>query len=182
MIPTPIRTPRLLLRPWRDSDLEPYALLNTDPLVREFLGPPLTREQSDFEAIRTRGYLEKYGFGFWAVEIPGEVPFIGFVGLMYCFLENVPFLPAVEIAWRLASPHWGKGYATEAAHHALQDGFERVGLAEVVAFTFEGNKRSRAVMERLGMTCNPADDFNHPNLAPGHPLRQHVLYRLYRPV
>ncbi|MDE1171566.1 MAG: GNAT family N-acetyltransferase [Verrucomicrobium sp.] len=177
-----IRTPRLLLRPWRESDLEPYAALNADPAVREFLGPPLTREQSDFEARRTQGHLERYGFGFWAVEIPDEASFIGFVGLMHCFLENVPFLPAVELAWRLARPHWGKGYATEAAQYALQDGFGRVGLAEAVAFTFEGNKRSRAAMERLGMARNPAEDFNHPNLAAGHPLRPHVLYRLSQPI
>ena len=165
-----------MLRDWRDSDLEPFAAMNADARVMEFLPAPLTRAESDVLAARIRSSLAIHGFGLWAVEVQGGPPFIGFVGLSVP-LFAAHFAPGTEIAWRLAHAYWGRGYATEAAREVLSDGFERLGLDEIVAFTAPGNARSRAVMERLGMGHVPADDFEHPSLAEGHPLRRHVLYR-----
>ena len=120
------------------------------------------------------------GFGLWALEIPGVAPFAGFVGLSVPGF-TAPFTPCVEIGWRLAAAHWGRGYATEAARAVLAHAWDVVGLDEVVSFTTAGNDRSRAVMTRIGMRYDPADDFDHPRLPPGHPLRRHVLYRVARP-
>lgn len=175
-----IATPRLLLRPWRDGDLAPFAAMGTDPRVMEFLPKRLTRSESDALAARIRGHFDTHGYGLWAVEIPGSAEFIGFVGLSIPTFE-APFTPCVEIGWRLAADHWGQGYATEAAREALDFGFQRLGLAEIVSFTVPANRRSRAVMERLGMTYSRADDFDHPLLPEGHPLRRHVLYRIASP-
>ena len=174
-----LRTPRLVLRPWREADLEPFAAMNADPRVMEHLPAPLTRAESDAFVLRTRDHFDRYGFGLWAVEAPGVADFIGFVGL------SVPrftaaFTPCVEVGWRLAQPHWGHGYATEGAAAALAFGFERVDLQEIVSFTVGANGRSLAVMRRLGMTHDPVDDFLHPSLPEGHPFRPHVLYRLSR--
>jgi RimJ/RimL family protein N-acetyltransferase len=171
-----LRTSRLLLREWRDDDVERFAAMFADPALTEFLLPP----NPDWVA-RARRHWDENGFGQFAVEIPGECKFIGAVGLDRVGWA-VPFAPAVEIAWRLARPYWGRGFATEAARAALEDGFNRLGFEEIVAFTVTGNRRSRAVMERLRMSCDPAGDFNHPSLshAPDHPLRRHVLYRLRR--
>jgi RimJ/RimL family protein N-acetyltransferase len=136
----------------------------------------LTRVESDAFAARIRAELAERGFGLWAVEAPGVAPFIGFTGLAVPRFA-AHFTPCVEIGWRLAREHWGRGYAPEAARAALAFGFERLGLAEIVSFTALGNARSRRVMEKLGMTHDPAGDFEHPGLPPGHPLRRHVLYR-----
>jgi RimJ/RimL family protein N-acetyltransferase len=174
-----IQTPHLLLRRWRDSDLPAFAALNGDPRVMEFMPKLLSREESDAMAARIRMLMTIQGFGFWAVEVPGIADFIGFVGLHRPSFE-ASFTPCVEIGWRLARAHWGKGYATEAARAALAHGFTALGLNEIVSFTVPANRRSRAVMERLGMTRNPAEDFDHPALAAGDPLRRHVLYRLSR--
>jgi RimJ/RimL family protein N-acetyltransferase len=174
-----LRTTRLQLRPWRPSDLAPFAALNADPDVRRYLGPLLTREESDAEAERIRQHFVAHGFGLWAVEVVREEPFVGFVGLAIPRFEAA-FTPCVEVGWRLARAHWGRGYASEAAHEALAYGFDELALAEIVSFTTVGNQASRAVMERLGMHRDPADDFEHPLVAPGDPLRPHVLYRLMR--
>jgi RimJ/RimL family protein N-acetyltransferase len=172
-----IRTDRMLLRRWLPADREPFAALNADPLVNEFLTGPLSREQSDAAADRIELTFTERGFGFWAVEIPGSTPFAGFVGISVPRFE-AHFTPCVEIGWRLACEQWGHGYATEAAHAALAFGFGAAGLAEIVALTVPANVRSRRVMERIGMKHDPADDFDHPQLPPGHPLRRHVLYRI----
>jgi RimJ/RimL family protein N-acetyltransferase len=172
-----LTTPRLILRPWRDSDLEPFAALNADPRVMEHLPGPLSRADSNAMAARIRELGAQRGYGFWAVEVTGIADFIGFVGLHAPTFE-AHFMPCVEIGWRLAAAHWGKGYATEAAGAALDHAFGPLGLKEVVAFTVPANQRSRRVMERLGMTRNPADDFDHPTLPAGHPLHRHVLYRI----
>ncbi|HEY2385389.1 MAG TPA: GNAT family N-acetyltransferase [Candidatus Binatia bacterium] len=174
-----LRTERLVLRDWRDDDLAPFATLNADPRVTEFLPGPLTAAESDALAARIRAALARHGFGLWAVQIAGGAPFIGFVGLSMP-LFAATFTPCTEIGWRLASQHWGHGYASEAARAALGYGFERLGLDEIVAFTSAGNVRSRAVMERIGMTRSPADDFEHPSLSENDPLRPHVLYRARR--
>lgn len=174
-----ITTERLLLRPWYDDDLPFFAALNADPRVREHFPNTLSRLESDAEAARIRIGLAKRGFGLWAVEVPGRVPFAGFVGLSEPHFQ-AHFTPAIEIGWRLAFDHWGKGYAIEAATAVLAHAFGSLALKEIVSFTVPANIRSRAVMERIGMTRSPADDFDHPNLPDGHPLRRHVLYRLSR--
>ena len=137
----------------------------------------LERRQSDAFVERESIAIASRGWGLWAVEVVDEAPFIGFVGLAEPSFR-AHFTPAVEVGWRLARQHWGKGYATEAADEALRFGFEELGLDEIVSFTAVANRRSRRVMERLGMTHDPADDFEHPRLPEGHPLRPHVLYRL----
>ena len=171
-----LRTPRLRLRAWRAADLPLFADLNADPIVTEYLGGPLTRAQSDALAERIAAQFV-LGFGLWAVEVRDGASFAGFVGLSRPQFQ-AHFTPCIEVGWRLAREYWGHGYASEAARAAISDGFERVGLREIVSFTAVENMRSRAVMERLGMRRSPDEDFEHPLLAPGHPLRRHVLYRL----
>jgi len=178
---TPIlTTDRLVLRPWRDSDLEPFAALNADPAVMEHFPATLSRGETATMMARARRFMAEHGFGWWAAEVPGEAPFIGFIGLWVpSFAAH--FLPpgklVVEVGWRLARDHWGRGYATEGARECMRFGFEDLGLEEIVSFTTTTNLRSQAVMQRLGMTRDPADDFDHPKLPPGHRLQRHVLYR-----
>lgn len=175
-----LRTPRLILRRWRPSDRAPFAALNADPVVMAHFPAPLTAAESDALADAIEAKMAGRGFGLWALEIPGVVPFAGFVGLSRPVFP-APFMPCVEIGWRLTAARWGAGYATEAAHAVLEYAWTVVGLDEVVSFTAAGNVRSRAVMHRIGMRHDPADHFDHPQLAPGHPLRPHVLYRIARP-
>jgi RimJ/RimL family protein N-acetyltransferase len=174
-----LRTPRLRLRRWRPEDRAPFAALNADPRVAEFLRGPLSREHSDALAESIEAHFQRHGFGLWAVEIPGVTPFAGFIGLSVATFK-APFMPCVEIGWRLAAEHWNHGYATEGARAALAFGFETLQLDEIVSFTAVRNLRSRRVMEKLGMTHSAADDFDHPALPGGHPLRRHVLYRIGR--
>jgi RimJ/RimL family protein N-acetyltransferase len=174
-----IRTSRLVLRPWREADLAPFAALNADPAVNEYLPGPMVRAESDAMAGRIAAHFERHGFGLWAVEIPGVALFVGFVGLAVPPFE-AHFTPCVEVGWRLARDAWGHGYATEGARAALAHGFGRLGLAEIVSMTVPANARSRRVMERIGMGRSAEDDFDHPRLPVGHPLRRHVLYRLRR--
>jgi RimJ/RimL family protein N-acetyltransferase len=155
--------------------------LNADPRVAEFLMGALSREESDGIADRIAAHFERHGFGLWAVEVPGVAPFIGFLGLGVPRFEAA-FTPCVEIGWRLAAPFWNQGYATEGAAGVLQYSFNELGLNEIVSFTVPDNLRSRRVMEKIGMTRNPAEDFDHPMLAEGHPLRRHVLYRVAKPI
>lgn len=175
-----LRTRRLWLRGWSDADLAPFAALNADPAVTEYLGGALTREQSDALARRIREHFDRHGFSLWAVEVMEPAQFAGFLGLAIPEFE-AHFTPCVEIGWRLAREHWGHGYATEGARAARAFGFEQLGLDEIVSFTAVANRRSRAVMERIGMQRDPADDFDHPSLPVGHPLRRHVLYRMRPP-
>ena len=172
-----LRTPRLLLRRWRPEDRLPFAQLNADPRVMEFFASPLTQEQSDALADRIDAHFAQHGFGFWAVELIGVTPFVGFVGLAVPRI-TAHFSPCVEIGWRLAHQVWGQGIAVEAAQAALRYGFEELQLKEIVAYTVPANLRSRRVMEKLGMTHYPDDDFDHPLLPEGHRLRRHVLYRV----
>jgi RimJ/RimL family protein N-acetyltransferase len=174
-----IRTARLVLRPWTAADSEPFAAMNADPVVMEHFPSVQTREESDAAVARIRKHFEDHGFGLWAVEVPEEAPFIGFVGLAVPTFE-AHFTPCVEVGWRIARAHWGKGYATEGATAALKTGFDNLGLAEIVSMTIPANVRSRRVMEKLGMTRDPVDDFDHPRIPVGSPIRRHVLYRLRR--
>lgn len=171
-----LRTPRLLLRPWRDADLEPCAAMTADPEVMRLFPATRDRAQSDAWVARTRAHFDCEGFGIWAVEAPGIADFIGFVGLSRV-PEGMPCAGGVEAVWTLAAAHWRRGYATEAASAAVRDGFDRLRLAEVVAFTTPANAGSQGVMRAIGMRHDPADDFDHPKLPAGHALRRHVMYR-----
>ena len=169
-------TARLRLRQWREADREPFAALNADPAVMEFFPALLSREASDKSMDASQAKLSEQGWGLWAVERRDSGAFIGFTGLS-APVRQLPFTPCVEIGWRLARAHWGCGFAGEAARAALRAGFTRAGLNEIVSFTTLLNLRSRAVMERIGMT-NANEDFDYPSLPEGHPLRRHCLYRL----
>ncbi|HSX27092.1 MAG TPA: GNAT family N-acetyltransferase [Chlamydiales bacterium] len=170
-----LKTERLLLRPWKEEDLAPFAQISANPKVTEFFPSPLTRAESDARAAKFQKGITETGYGLWAVELLDTHQFIGYIGI-----QKVPFqahfTPAHEIGWGLSPAHWGHGYATEGAQASLDFGFTHLSLPKVVAFTVPANLRSRKVMERLGMHHNPADNFEHPLLPPGHPLRLHVLY------
>ena len=177
---TVAETGRLILRHWRSSDREPFARMNADPRVMEFFPAVLTGEESDRTlAERIEPHFERHGFGLCAAELRETGAFIGFVGLAVPSFE-AHFTPCVEIGWRLAAEFWGQGLATEGAREMVRYAFDTVGLEELVSMTVPANLRSRRVMEKLGMTRNPADDFDHPRIPAGHPLRRHVLYRLRR--
>jgi RimJ/RimL family protein N-acetyltransferase len=178
--PTSLPTDRLLLRRWRPEDRAPFAELNADPEVMEHFPARLTRAESDAFVDRIGAGFAQHGFGLWAVEVQATGGFIGFTGLAVPSFD-APFTPAVEIGWRLARPAWGHGYASEAARGALDAAFASYGLAEVVSFTSVDNVRSQAVMRRIGMTHDPADDFDHPRLPSGHRLNRHVLWRIKAP-
>ncbi len=174
-----LTTERLRLRTWRKEDIEPFAALNADPRVREFFPSTLTPVESAQSVQGIREHFDAHGFGLWAVEVIDGPSFIGFIGLAVPSFAT-QFTPCVELGYRLAFNYWGRGYATEGAQAALAFGFETLRFAEIVAFTATGNLRSRRVMERLGMTHDAADDFDHPLIPMGHPLRRHVLYRVRR--
>ena len=175
-----LQTERLVLRQWKDDDLWPFAEMNADPEVMEYFPAPLTPEQSaDMMGVQ-ESLLDAGKPALFAAEVWATGTFIGFIGLAVPRFE-APFTPCVEIGWRLARSAWGQGYATEGADAVLKYGFVTLGLPEIVSFTSEGNQRSRAVMERLQMTHDPAEDFDHPSVPPGHPLARHVLYRKTRP-
>jgi RimJ/RimL family protein N-acetyltransferase len=178
--PQELRTERLRLRGWQPSDREPFAAMNADPRVMEYFPAPLSPEESDARVARIEAHFDRHGFGLWAVEVVGVAPFAGFIGLSIPGFE-AHFTPCVEIGWRLAAAHWCRGFATEGARAALAFGFNTLGLAEIVSFTATVNLRSRRVMEKLGMTHQPGDDFDHPLLPEGHWLRRHVLYRIALP-
>ncbi|MGI5178036.1 GNAT family N-acetyltransferase [Dactylosporangium sp. CA-152071] len=179
-------TARLVLRRWHDEDRVPFAALNADPEVMRFFPRPLTRAESDEFADRIEAAFDEHGYGLWAVDAAEAGGFVGFVGLAW---QRFPahFTPALEIGWRLARHAWGRGYATEAAVAARDFAFRPVadpaggaGMDEIVSITTRTNEPSQAVMRRIGMTRDPADDFLHPSLAPDHPLAPHVLHRLRR--
>ena len=178
---TVLHTDRLLLRDWTEADRDAFAEMSRDPAVMEHLFPgPLSKQESDAVVDRIQAQFRLRGFGFWAIEIPSITPFAGLVGLAVPRFE-APFTPCVEVGWRLARTHWGQGYATEGAAAAMAYGFRDLRLQEIVAMTVPANVRSLRVMERLGMTRNARDDFDHPMVPVGHRLRQHVLYRKRAP-
>ena len=170
---------RVCLRRWRDEDREAFAAMNADARVMEFFRRRLNRMESDAMVDHIESHFNERGFGLWAIEVPDVAPFIGFAGLEVPTF-SAHFTPCVEVGWRLSFEHWGQGYATEAARLALCYGFKTLSFAEIVSFTSATNHRSRAVMERLGMRRDPADDFDYPRLPKGHPLQRHVLYRINR--
>jgi RimJ/RimL family protein N-acetyltransferase len=175
---TELNTNRLLLRQWREEDLADFARINADPKVMEFYPKLLSRQESDAAASKFWSLITENGWGFWAVETIAERAFIGLVGL-HRPAYKLPFGPCVEIGWRVASPYWGKGYATEAAEASLEFAFDQLDLLEVFAFTSVGNMKSRAVMERLRMV-NLQANFDHPTIPRNSPLREHVVYKIIK--
>jgi RimJ/RimL family protein N-acetyltransferase len=170
---------RLILRPFSEADLAPFAALNVHPRVVETLGSAPTRAESDAMVERFSAEMAAEGWGLWAVEVSGGAPFVGMVGL-HRVNPAIPCAPAVEVAWRLSPDHWGHGYATEGALMAMRYGFTMLhggGLSQIVSFTTTLNTRSQAVMERVGMVRDVEGDFDHPSVPQGSPLRRHVLYR-----
>lgn len=173
-----LRTERLVLRPWRDDDVEPFARIVADPRVQEHYPSVMDRAAAEALVAHIREGFDACGFGLWAVET-ADAPFVGYVGLSRPTWES-DFTPCVEVGWRLAAETWGRGYATEGARAALTHGFEVADLDEIVSFTVPQNVRSRRVMEKLGMTRDPSEDFDHPSVLDDERLRRHVLYRLSR--
>jgi RimJ/RimL family protein N-acetyltransferase len=172
-----LRTSRLLLRRWREADLAPLAAINSDAAVMEHFPCTLTEPQTTAMIQRIEACFEQRGYGLWATERIQDAQLIGFVGLNPV-PQELPFAPGVEVGWRLGRAFWGQGYACEAARAALAFGFGELGLDQVVSFTSHQNIRSRRLMERLGMSRDPSEDFEHPRLPPGSKLRAHVLYRM----
>jgi RimJ/RimL family protein N-acetyltransferase len=169
-----IVTERLVLRQWRDSDVELFARMGTDPDVMEFFPGPMTYEASSGFAERIRTHIDETGWGLWAVEVPGVADFIGFVGLAVPRFDDT----LTEVGWRLDKPYWGQGYASEGGRAALAYGFEELALDEIVSFTAHPNLRSQAVMQRIGMTRDPSRDFEHPMVPDGNWLKPHALYAI----
>ncbi len=175
--PQQLTTPRLRLRRWHEQDRAPFAAINADAEVMRLFPAALTPTESDAQIARMESHFERHGFGLWALEHASSSELLGLTGL--CFVSfDAAFTPAVEVGWRLRREAWGRGYASEAAHAALDFGFGELGLDEVVSFTSVHNQRSRAVMQRIGMQRDPAGDFAHPLVARASPLSAHVLYRL----
>ncbi len=179
--PVELHTKRCVLRLWKDSDLAPWCEMNADADVRRYFPSVATQEQARGEAQRCRDAIAQRGWGMWALEVPGVLPFAGFVGLAVPHYD-APWIPAVEIGWRLMRSAWGQGLASEAAQAALDFGFTHLKLHEIVAITVPSNTPSRRVMDRLGMVHDEAGDFDHPRIEAAHPLHRHVLYRKRRPV
>ena len=175
-------TDRLVLRTWLESDRAPFARMNADPRVMEFFLATLSAEESNRLADRIDAHFHEHGFTFFAAELKRSSEFVGMIGMAVVGFDgfNAKFTPCVEIGWRLAAEHWGQGLATEGARAIVGHALDTIKLPGVVAFTVPANVRSRRVMEKLGMTYDPADDFDHPSVPDGHPLKRHVLYRLER--
>ena len=172
---TPIETPRLILRPWRDADREPFAALNADPIVMRHFPQTIGRDASDAFIDRMIALAERNGYSFAAIESRADGAFLGMAGIGDVNFD-APFGPAVEIGWRLPRYAWGRGIASEAARAWLRYGFTTAGLESIVSFTATTNERSEAVMRRIGMVRAEPPTFDHPLLPDDHPLRRHVLY------
>lgn len=175
-----IESPRLRLAPWEERDIAPFAALNADPEVMRYFPATLSADETAAMVGRLRAIWAEHGYGFAAVRRRSDDAFIGMVGIQKVLNPALPFVPAVEVGWRLAREHWRHGYAREAAEAALAHGFGPLGLSEIVAFTAVSNLASQAVMVSLGMKRDWDGDFRHPAVPDGHPVRPHVLYRLKR--
>jgi len=172
-----IETQRLILRRWKESDLEPFAAINQDPLVMATLGPLRTREETAQSIKRIEDHFVDYGYGLYAAELKEPRALIGFIGCQHLSLD-LPVRPTLEIGWRLGSQYWGRRLAPEGARAVLNDMFSRPGIDEIVSITAMVNIKSMSVMKRLGMHTDPAENFDHPKVPVDSPLRRHVLYRL----
>lgn len=176
-----IKTERLILRPWRDEDREPFFAMSRDPEVMAFLGPPAaSRADSDPGVDRMMALQAERGHCFWAIERKDDGAFLGFCGLKIC-TDPCPVEGDVEIGWRLRRDAWGQGYAREAAEASIEWGWANLDAPRIMAMTVAANRNSWGLMERLGMTRRPDLDFDHPRLAADSPLRRHIVYMLDRP-
>lgn len=175
-----IETERMILRAWREADREPYAAMMADPEVASWLAGPFNRAESDQRIDRANAAITDHGYGRFAMERRADGRLIGYCGLMPIH-PDLPFDGGFEVGWSLEQDAWGQGYTTEAARAVFADGFTRLDLPEILAFTGTTNLRSQAVMLRLGMTRTPEQDFNHPNLAADHALRRHIVFVAKRP-
>jgi RimJ/RimL family protein N-acetyltransferase len=175
--PQELRTERLLLRRWREADFAPFRALNADAHVMRFFAGPQDAEASDATGGRLMAFADTARLGPWAVEVPGEAAFIGFMGC-WPTRPNLPFAPAIEIGWRIARPFWGRGYAPEAGRAALRDAFDRTGVGEVLAYATHANEPSLHVMRKLGMSYSSGEDFTHFTFPADHPHARHVVYRI----
>jgi ribosomal-protein-alanine N-acetyltransferase len=171
-----IETPRLILRQWNDADVEAWADMNADPRVMEFFPGTVPRERSREQAAMMRRDLKANGYGWFVMERKEAPGFAGVIALDDIRYE-MPFRPLREVGWRLPVHVWGRGCATEAAHALLRYAFEELGWPEVIAMTAAINLRSRRVMEKLGMTHDPREDFDHPRVPDALAIKRHVLYR-----
>lgn len=176
-----LETERLILRKWKEADLEPFCKITSDPEVRRYYPGVLTADETKALVTKVEAHFNKESFGLFALELKSTGEFIGYTGLMKPTIQ-AHFMPCVEIGWQLSKKHWGNGYAPEAAAKALEDGFVRIGLDEIVSFTTVSNDKSIRVMQKLQMTRNPKDDYSHPALPEGHPLKPHVLFRLSKAI
>jgi RimJ/RimL family protein N-acetyltransferase len=172
-----MRTKRLVLRHWRNSDRQPFARMNADARVMEFMPSVLSEEQSHSLADRIEAHFREHGFGLYAADLESGGRFIGYIGLSVPTFQTA-FTPCVEIGWRLSREYWGQGLATEGAREIVRYAFEELNLQELVSFTVPANCRSLRVMKKIGMTYDPQEDFDHPQLPVGHSLSRHVLYRI----
>lgn len=181
MMPLSFQTERLILRPWMPKDMPDFTAMNADPAVMEFFPNPLTADESEAFMKRINSHFDRHGFGFYALERKADQKVIGMTGCAWFELAT-PFAPAIEIGWRISPAYWGQGYAVEAAGEVLTRMFSADITKHIVAFTAVHNVKSRRVMEKLGMTYNSADDFDHPRIPDGHELQRHVLYRISNPL
>lgn len=172
-----LETDRLILRSWRAEDLEPFYNLCADPVVMEYFPALLSREEAQAMIDRMVTNQKNDGYSFMPCVRKDTGQMIGFVGLSY-FTKPTHFSPCVEVGWRLDKDHWGLGFAPEAAKACLHYAFDILKVPEVIAMTAVPNLKSRKVMEKIGMTYNPSDDFDHPSVDDGHWLKRHVLYRI----
>ncbi len=173
-----LKTERLILRQWKQSDFVPFANMNADSEVMEYYPSTLSNEESDAMAEQIKALITERSWGFWAVETIVDGQFIGFVGL-HKPTYDLPVSPCIEIGWRLGREFWGNGYATEAAKEAMRFAFSELGLDKIYSFASVSNEKSWKVMGRLGMT-DTGDNFDHPIIPEGHALREHVLYKITR--
>lgn len=175
---TPIKTDRLVLRGWREGDIEPFVAMGADQDVMRYFPATMTREEVLSYSAELQERQRKWGFNFWAVET-ADMPFIGFIGLSRP-KDILPFAPCVEIGWRLTPAAWGKGYATEGARAALKAGFDHHNLDEIISMASLVNLPSLRVMEKIGMVRDVAGDFDHPALKDHRELERCALYRISR--
>ncbi|WP_374469169.1 GNAT family N-acetyltransferase [Phenylobacterium sp.] len=174
-----IETDRLILRPWRDGDRAPFAAINADLRVAQWLGGPLDAAQTDAMIDRINGHIARHGFGFFAAERKADGRLVGMIGPQV-MADDLPEPGEIELGWRLAHEVHGQGLATEGAAAVRDWIFANTDAGQVLAITAESNLPSQAVMRKIGLARDPAADFDHPRLAADHPLRRHVLYRLRR--
>jgi len=176
-----IDTERLILRPWREADREPFFAMSQDPEVMTHIGPVAkTRANSDPGIDRMMALQAERGHCFWVVERRADGALLGFCGLKICN-DPGPVEGEVEIGWRLRRDAWGQGYAREAAEASLAWGWANLDAPRIIAITVEANRPSWGLMLRLGMIRRSDLDFELADVPDDHPLRHIITYAIDRP-